>query len=471
MKKAIICYLALGLTYAFAQNKQILYGFEEAPQNLLVNPGSKVSQKYHFGIPFLSQIHVNGGSSGVSVFDIFGDTGEDINAKITRTIFDLNNRDFFTATQQLEIISFGWKTQSEIYFSGGIYQELDFIAYFPRDLAILGWEGNRDYIDYEFDLGEVNTTADLLMVYHFGANKAITNKLTVGVRAKIYNNIMSLSSTGNSGSFVTRLGDGSANFYEHTVQNANVEVQTSGIASLSGLEGSSATNEIVGRAFFGGNLGLGVDLGATYDFTDRLQFSASILDLGAVFHTKDVENYRASGTYTLDGIELIFPPLSAGDAALPYYDELEDEIEREIPIDTLTNSYTRMRPLKLNAGARYSFGRVLGNSGECDCRNMGGGLDRAQAVGAQLYSIFRPKGPQLAGTVYYYRRLFDFLSAKATYTADPYSFSNVGLGVVLDVGKFNFYVAADNMLRYGNLAKAKSVSLQLGFNIKIDEDE
>ena len=52
---------------------------------------------------------------------------------------------------------------------------------------------------------------------------------------------------------------------------------------------------------------------------------------------------------------------------------------------------------------------------------------------------------------------------------DPYSYSNVGLGMVADVGKFNFYLAADNLLRYGNIAKAKSVSLQLGFNIKIDE--
>ena len=41
--------------------------------------------------------------------------------------------------------------------------------------------------------------------------------------------------------------------------------------------------------------------------------------------------------------------------------------------------------------------------------------------------------------------------------------------VAADIGKLNFYFAIDNLLYYGNLAKAKSVSLQLGFNIKIDE--
>jgi hypothetical protein len=92
-----------------------------------------------------------------------------------------------------------------------------------------------------------------------------------------------------------------------------------------------------------------------------------------------------------------------------------------------------------------------------------------QAVGLQYYTIFRPKGPQMAATLFYYRRLFKFLSAKATYTVDSYSFYNVGLGAVADLGKFNFYIAADNVLHYGNIAKAKSVSLQLGFNIKIDQ--
>ena len=76
----------------------------------------------------------------------------------------------------------------------------------------------------------------------------------------------------------------------------------------------------------------------------------------------------------------------------------------------------------------------------------------------------------MAGTFYYYRRIFDFLTAKATYTYDAYETSNVGVGVSTTFKKFNFYLALDNLLRYGNLAKAKSVSLQFGFNIKVDTE-
>ncbi len=468
MRALLLLSLALWLQFCVAQNKQVLYGLDEVPQSLMLNPGVKVPQKMHFGIPLFSQIHLNGGASGLSVYDIFGDTGEDINAKIERKIFEMSANDFFTATQQLEIFQIGWRANNGIYFSGGIYQEFDFISYFPRDLAILAWEGNANYLDYEFDLGEVSATGDLLTVYHFGANKQLTNKLTVGVRAKIYSSMLSFQSVNNNGTFVTTLGDAeSENIYEHRVQNADMTLNTSGIASLS--DGASA-GSIIGRAFFGGNIGLGLDVGATYDMNANWTVSASILDIGAIFHTKDVETYHANGDYVLDGIELIFPPLSDGEQTLPYYDNLEDEIEREIPIDTLTNAYTQMRPLKVNAGLEYGFGKAFGGGNECDCRNRGGGVDREQALGVQYYSILRPKGPQMAGTLYYRRNLFQFLTAKATYTIDSYSYSNVGLGVVGDFGKFNVYLAMDNLLKYGNLAKAKSVSLQLGFNIKFHED-
>ena len=137
-----------------------------------------------------------------------------------------------------------------------------------------------------------------------------------------------------------------------------------------------------------------------------------------------------------------------------------------LELNVSTKGYTQLRPVKVNASVKYSFGKFAGGE-KCDCLNQG--IQRVQAVGLQYYSILRPKGPQMAATLFYYHKLFKFLAAKATYTVDSYSFYNVGLGVAADIGKFNFYVAADNVLYYGNIAKAKSVSLQLGFNIKIDQ--
>jgi len=452
----------------YSQNKQLLYGLEEVPQSMLVNPGSIINYDYHFGIPFLSQIHFNGGASGVSVYDIFQDSGGDINERIRDKIFELKDKDFFTATEQLEILNFGWKNKKDIYFSGGVYQELDFILYFPRDLAILAWEGNANYIGKKFDLGEISTTGELLTIYHFGVNKKMNKKLTLGVRGKIYSSMLSYHSTRNKGTFETRFSETQNNIYEHIVNNADITVQTSGIASLGDLDGSSqVVSEIMGRAFFGGNIGLGLDLGGTYEINEQWTASASFIDVGAVFYTKDVETYQVKGDYTLDGIELLFP---GNGESQDYYDDLINEIEDAFPIDTLYANYTKFRPLKINASLKYNFGKAVGGSGACNCLKMGENQKFNQSVGFQYYSMYRPKGMQMAATLFYYRRFSDFISAKATYTVDSYSYYNLGLGFVANMGIVNFYIMADNLQWYQNIAKAKSVSLQLGFNIIIDKE-
>jgi hypothetical protein len=100
-----IFFICLGC-FGFTQNKQLLHGMSEVPQSLLVNPGGIVQYDKHFGIPFLSHTHINGGSSGVNAYDIFQTSNtSDINSRITSAIFNMKNTDFFTVTQQLEIIS------------------------------------------------------------------------------------------------------------------------------------------------------------------------------------------------------------------------------------------------------------------------------------------------------------------------------------------------------------------------------
>lgn len=466
MKKTFVLLLVAQVLFMGAQNKQLVYGFSEIPQSLLQNPGEKVFSKSHYGIPFLSQIHINAGASGVRVYDIFGTQSSDINSRIGAAINRLKNTDFFTVTQQIEILNFGWKQNEDTYLSAGMYQEFDFISYFPKDLAQLAWYGNRDYLDKTFNLGELSTRADLLTVFHLGINKQLTKKFTAGFRLKLYSSMASYNSTQNSGSFVTTLGDGNTNIYEHQLTNVAMKVQTSGLASLYDIENpSDITKKMLGRAFLGGNLGIGADIGFTYDITSRITATGSILDFGAIFHTKDVETYTATGNYTLHGIELIFPPLTEGTP--PYYENLENEIENQVPIDTITKPYTNLRPLKVNGALTYKFGQAVLEEDDCDCRSRGSTVARKQAVGVQMFSIFRPKAPQLAGTFYYYRKISKYLAAKATYTIDSFTYTNLGLALVADLGPVNFYIAGDNLLKYDNLAKAKSVSLQLGLNIKI----
>ena len=73
----------------FGQNKQLLYGFSEIPQSLLLNPGGEVKNDWYFGLPLLSHVHVNTGSSGVTVYDLFADNNVDFNENVLIDFNDL----------------------------------------------------------------------------------------------------------------------------------------------------------------------------------------------------------------------------------------------------------------------------------------------------------------------------------------------------------------------------------------------
>ena len=138
-------------------------------------------QDFHAGIPLLSQFYLHGGSSGVSAYDIFQESSTDINQRITTAINNMDFRDFFTVNQQLEILSAGWRNKKGDYLSAGLYQELDVLAYFPEDLAVLAWEGNRNYIGRSFDLGQLSVTSEVLMVYHVGISRQLCREVSSGM--------------------------------------------------------------------------------------------------------------------------------------------------------------------------------------------------------------------------------------------------------------------------------------------------
>ena len=467
--RVFVLFFLMGLFFSqsiIAQNKQLIYGLDEIPQNLMLNPGGITEGRAFFGIPALSGIHLNAGSSGFSLYDLAASDGRLPSERISGLIRDLTDKDFITLTQQMELISVGWRKDDKTFFTAGLYQEFDFITYFPKDWATLAWYGNADYLNYPFKFDHISARADLLSVFHFGINKKIDRKWTVGGRLKIYNGILSGSSLRNSGSFTTRLADGdSQNIYAQDLSNADVRVQTSG---LSRFEGNVTSSDIMGSAFFGGDLGVGFDIGATYQFDDAWRLSASILDIGAIVHAADVKTYQATGDYVLEGIELDFPDLSQGQSAPPYYAIFENEVEAAVPIDTLYSAYTQWRPVKFNVSTAYGFGPTAPGSVACNCSGKGDPYKLKSEIGLQFYAIKRPKAVQTALSLFYVRRLLSNLTIKSTWTLDALSWTNLGLAVVGDLGPINVYLAGDHLLRYSNLAKARGASIQFGINVKLE---
>lgn len=470
MKKISLLFLFVS-NVLIAQNKQLLYGFSEIPQSLLLNPGAKVKNDWYFGIPLLSHVHFNGGTSGSTVYDFFANDGVDFNIKFRDAVNNMDANDFYSFNQQLELFSGGFTVgnpyEKNQYISFGMYQELDFILYFPKDYAVLAIEGNQNNINRTFNLGDFSANAELLSVFHVGYNKKVNDNFTFGVRGKIYSSAFNINSTSNEGRFITV--PGTDNLYNH-IFNLDLELRTSGLASLVNDDNSEFDNdikEIRRRLLFGGDLGLGFDVGFTHNIDDQWSIDGSILDVGFVSHSKDVESYKIDGNYVFEGINPIFSEVDNGATADDFWSNIEEDFEDLFTVDTISTNYTTLRPIKLNASLNYAFGKET--TEECHCVKSDG--DYLNSVGVQLYAVNRPKQPQLALTAYYYRRLFNILSAKATYTIDSYSFTNLGFGLSANIANANFYIMADNLLQYRNVYDAQSLSLQLGFNYIFNKNE
>lgn len=460
MKLKLFIFIWFFVISATAQNKQLLYNFDYLPQNLMSNPGGETNFDMHIGFPLFSQIHVSAGSSGVSLHDIF-QTGGSINDRVKNSLSDLTRNDFFTVNQQLEILSLGWRDKRRRYYTAGIYQELDAFLYFPKDPAMLAYQGNKNSIGKDFKFSDAAFTAEALNVFHVGFTNYYSEDLNYGFRAKIYSGVFNAYSVGNRGTFRTEVSPEGPNIYRHYMSGLEVLINTAGYADLLDTEdpsGIGTLSKIGKRAFLGGNLGMGMDAGFTWYLSDQYRVTGSILDLGFIWQSKNVESYRYYGSYETDGIELLFP----GNNSPSYWDEWENELDRNLKDETLANSYVTWRPLKINGSIDFGFDE---NAEPCNCYRPSGRRRYYNHIGAQVFAMKRPRGLNYATTLYYDRTFNENFRGKVTYTADSYSFSNLGLLFSANLSNFNVYLAADNLLDYTNLAKARNASIQLGFQL------
>ncbi|MBT8305726.1 MAG: hypothetical protein KJN85_02190 [Maribacter sp.] len=460
--------LWIGL-FAHAQNKQLLYDFTEIPQALMINPGMETDFKWYAGLTPLSGISFQAGSSGITVNDLFANDGLDFNDKVRdRAINDLSIRDELSGTFQIELLNGGFRGKDpNVFYSFGMYGEVDFINYWPKDYAILAFEGNADRINERFDLSHLKTRGEMLNVFHFGINKRMNRSLIIGARGKIYSSISDFNSSKNKGYFVTTEGEN--NIFANTL-DADLELRTSGINEIEkAIDDENVPGTIIKRGFFGGNLGLGVDLGFTYFLNEQTVLTASLLDVGFIYHANAIENFSLKGNSTIEGIEIILPDALL-DPDADFWEDLVDEVEALVPFAETTNGYITYRPTKLYASIRYNFGEPTQASADCDCDYgiSGGGrliTKYRNSIGGQLYMVNRPRGPQSAITAFYQRRFGNFMALKTTYTADKFTLTNIGLGVNFQAGPVNLYFMADNLLAYQNIAASNYASFQFGLNI------
>lgn len=461
-------FIVFGLLFScfcYSQNKQLLYGFAEMPTTLLSNPGAETNFKFHAGIPGLSGFSFNIGSSEATISDLFLDDKIDFTTKFKNVLGKLTERDFLDFNTNIEILSGGFRLNKKMYLSFGLYQEIDFIGYYPDDIVNSLYYGNGNNVYKTVHLSQIKYKADAFGVIHAGLSYKLNKKLNIGGRLKMYSGSVHLSSTNNSGTISTI--DGNTNIYKHYLNTIDLNFYTSGLLDEEGKINIDGT-ETIGNFFLSENIGVGVDLGFTYHYTPQIEFTGSILDIGFISYSKNIRNTSIKGSHQFDGIAVLFDETNK-DYWSPinkdYLTELYNEAKANIPSTIDTNSFVSWRPIKFNGAVTYSFGRIR-SSKECYDETYKEYFNNA--VGLQLYAITRPLSTQIAATMFFERSFSEKFHAKLTYTANAYSFYNVGIGISTQIGIFHMYGLVDNIFKMNDLTRSRSASLQFGFNLIFD---
>lgn len=447
----VICLLVSSITVS---QQQLHYSFAENPQTLLLNPGAETNYKYHYGIPLFSGFNVKANSKGVTLEDLFIDNGTSFNLLLENVINRAQTDDNLFVNLRFDVLYGGYRLNERDYLSFGFYEEVDFIGYFPKDLAQLAFYGNEPFINRNFSLSQLIGKGDVNGVLHVGLSRKINKRLNVGARFKIYSSSLNFETNNNSGTFITYYND--TNVLRQSISNTDVKIKTSGLIT-NGNEVLETPEDLYKKTFLGGNLGVGIDLGLTYHFTPQIEFTGSVLDIGFIRHSKGVKQYFVKGDYDFDGINFEFDPNRN------YWQELKDDFNSKVDYGDNEEAYTSWRPAKINAALKYSFGELRSMKCYTDTHKK----YYFNSIGIQYHSVFRPLEIHHAITGFFETSFSEKVHSKITYTINEYSSTILGSGMSVQLGNVNLYGFIDNLLGMASLESANSASFNFGINILV----
>ncbi len=350
-------------TSAVAQNSNILYGVTRIPQMNNANPAffpiHTKSYTNTFGLNII-------GSMPMSLNELVRDTtvnGQRYNFVDANSIIDLlkeNNQ--FNISLNMNLPGGGFKVGNKCFITLGIQTHLDGHFGIPVQVLNLITDGNVDPNGIPQTISLVNGDLLGLQAYMsvpigFGIK---FNHLTVGLRIKP---MLGLFEMNTNDTYVNLHTEEDLNKIMASVHyNAQVALpinvnlpETATLEELPNYLNFSSLFQGFSFSTMQPNLGLGVDLGAKYDFLG-FEFSASVLDLGGIKwnNVYNLHPRNGAGEFAFEGIDatdLINGGTLNMDSIMQIYqDEVDELLNAQL---SKGESYTTRLNPKFNLGAFY----------------------------------------------------------------------------------------------------------------------
>jgi len=494
----IIIFTAISIL-SYSQQDNTLYFMNRVPQVNLANPANGYECKVNvYGIlmPVFGQLpppmSINLGHTGFSLKKAFkkGDIltvdadssgpGNTINTSdslvpdfdyLLKAMRPIN---YITGDIQILLLGGGFKYE-DWYFSVGLTEKINFSLGYPKDLIGLIWKGNGAYIDEPARFSGLGMNFTHYREFLTGVQRKMNDKLKLGANVKWLfgkSNVYTRKSD-------IRLHTDPNTFDLQMISDLEINASLpepiyidysdgSGIADSLSFNlwnrdslavGDSTSNispsEILNSKYFLNrkNFGLGLDLGAIYQITDKIEVQASIIDIGFIRWKANTYSFKQNGNYTYTGVD--FPPyLNKNNNIDSIIKAWGDSVYSNFMVTHNQKAYNSFLPTKIYIGGTYKYN---------DFVNFGL-LTRTEIYQRSLHPSF---------TLSVNTNFYKWLSATFTYSMINRYWMNMGLGIAAKASFMQFYIITDNFFGIRSEAStgiplpysARNVNFRFGCNL------
>ena len=448
-KKLFFALLCLPFSVWAFDNSPTLYMMKTVPQTHFLNPSFMPEQQWYTSFLGVapSNVRLNAGTNDLALSEVATLDGKILTIDAKKILNGLRTNNAVGGSAAIHIVDFGFRVARRNYLSLFLRTRLVADVDFTKDLASLLLEGAKD----ETTNVRIGSRGTMYHEMGFSFARQHNKRLTWGVRPKLLLGVATARFTQEA----TLTGDGS---------KRTLKISGNGYRSIPSpktenpknfrdlFERSKNTFSVEDYISFS-SPGVAVDLGATYQLMESLKVSVSLVDWGMIFWKGNVLQGRDT-TVDWGGVELKkgkrLADLFANktDNLLPTFQSLFNINDSNIIRSKEgENSFTQRLKPKIYMGAEYEFFPWLTAGGLLYLAfPYYGGVQTSFTLSANLKTI-KPK----------------ILAFSTSFTVAAGSLANMGLGLSLTPGPFQFYFTFDYLWPY--IPEMNHVGTTVGINM------
>lgn len=441
----IIFWITILIGFAVnAQQNHNMYLLHNIPESNLLNPAIPISCKWYIGLPVLSSVHFNYANSSLTYKQLFSKQADntyrsDINGALKR----LHRRNYIGTEIHLQLAALGYR-KGDYSFMFTLTEKNNIPFIYPQKPVQLAWGGNTQFEGETAGFKGTGFYFNHYREYALSVSKYKSRGVYWGIRGKLIFGKLNVATRSTKINLFTDETSFALNFsgdlLAHTSLPVIVDTNGGGINSIAYDQNASITQLILNRK----NPGFGIDLGIIYPYNDKVELSASIIDLGFIRWRSNLNTFKANGNFFYDG------PLANADS-LPdeqYLSNVTQAFSDSMQMEVSDTKYFSFLPTRILAGATYQ-------------------LDMPLKLGLQSEAMFyRTKIiPSITASAIY--SPWESIQLMASYSIQYYSLKSVGLGIVLGKNPVQFYILSDNVPGLIWPLSARNINLRFGLNINL----